>query len=204
LPYDFFLVAVFLEAADLLLLVDFLVADAFLELVFLLAVLFEAVLFFAADFFARAFLVVVAVFFEAAFFGAVFFVVAFLVGPDDDFLLAVFLLLVRFFVADFLVALLFFLSGTFLPSSLASESPIAIACLGLVTFFPERPLFSFPSFISCITFPTFSEVSFEYLLAMMVVNFSGVNEKCVLTMDKNQAKTNGNTAVKNYLACSLL
>jgi hypothetical protein len=48
--------------------------------------------------------------------------------------------------------------GTFFPSLRASESAIAIACFRLVTFFPLRPLFSFPSCISRISrstsFPT--------------------------------------------------
>ena len=57
-----------------------------------------------------------------------------------------------FFAADFLGALFFF--GTLAPSFLASESPIAIACLRLVTFFPLRPLFSCPCFFSCIAFST--------------------------------------------------
>src|SRR4051812_28857499 len=34
--------------------------------------------------------------------------------------------------------------GTFFPSFRASDRPIAIACLRLVTFLPERPLFSVP------------------------------------------------------------
>lgn len=38
-----------------------------------------------------------------------------------------------------------------MPSLRASDNPIAIACLGLVTFFPLRPLFSLPRFISCIS-----------------------------------------------------
>ena len=36
----------------------------------------------------------------------------------------------------------------------ASERPIAIACLRLVTFLPDLPLFSVPSFRSCIAFFT--------------------------------------------------
>lgn len=44
--------------------------------------------------------------------------------------------------------------GTFAPSRRASESPMAIACLRLVTFFPLRPLFSFPRFISRISVRT--------------------------------------------------
>ena len=41
--------------------------------------------------------------------------------------------------------------GTFLPSLRASDRPMAIACLRLVTFFPLRPLFSLPCFIACIS-----------------------------------------------------
>lgn len=37
-------------------------------------------------------------------------------------------------------------AGTFLPFSLASESPMAIACLREVTFLPLRPLLSVPAF----------------------------------------------------------
>src|ERR1700686_4022212 len=58
------------------------------------------------------------------------------------------------FLADFLAvffAVFFFaaaLFGTFFPSALASERPIAIACLRLVTFLPDRPLFRVPAFIT--------------------------------------------------------
>ena len=60
----------------------------------------------------------------------------------DDFLDELFLL-VPFLVARFerppdLLAFL----GTFAPSFLASDKPIAIACLRDVTFLPLRPLFS--------------------------------------------------------------
>lgn len=53
--------------------------------------------------------------------------------------------------------------GTFAPSSLASDRPIAIACLGLVTFFPLLPLFNSPCFISCIALSTLSWAFFPYL-----------------------------------------
>jgi hypothetical protein len=45
--------------------------------------------------------------------------------------------------------------GTLPPSRRASLNPIAIACLRLVTFFPERPDLSFPLFISRIARSTF-------------------------------------------------
>lgn len=41
--------------------------------------------------------------------------------------------------------------GTFAPSRRASERPMAMACFGLVTFFPLRPMRSLPCFISCIS-----------------------------------------------------
>lgn len=46
--------------------------------------------------------------------------------------------------------------GTFAPSFLASDSPMAIAWRRLVTFLPEL-LLSCPRFCSCTAFPTFSE-----------------------------------------------
>jgi hypothetical protein len=55
----------------------------------------------------------------------------------------------RFFFEDF------FREGTLAPSRRASESPIAIACLRLVTFFPERPLRSVPRFRLCMARLTF-------------------------------------------------
>ncbi len=41
--------------------------------------------------------------------------------------------------------------GTFPPARLASDSPIAIACFGLVTFLPPLPERSFPCFIAFIS-----------------------------------------------------
>ena len=49
-----------------------------------------------------------------------------------------------------------FFFGTFAPFSRASLKPMAIACLGFVTFFPLRPLFNCPCFISCIASCTLS------------------------------------------------
>jgi hypothetical protein len=53
--------------------------------------------------------------------------------------------------------------GTFPPSLRAWERPIAIACLRLFTFFPERPLLSVPFFRSCIALRTLSDAFFPYL-----------------------------------------
>jgi hypothetical protein len=74
----------------------------------------------------------------------------------------------RFFGVFFFEA--FF--GTFLPSALASDSPIAIACLRLVTLRPERPLFKVPALRFFITRSTSAEALLEYFRAfraMMVL-----------------------------------
>ena len=60
------------------------------------------------------------------------------------------------------------LSGTLAPLSRASDKPIAIACFLDVTFFPLRPLFNLPCFISCMASSTFLPAPFEYL-AMVIV-----------------------------------
>src|SRR5688572_29292726 len=54
------------------------------------------------------------------------------------------------------------LRGTFAPDRRASESPMAIACLRLVTFLPDRPLRSVPRFRSRITFSTFLDAFLPY------------------------------------------
>src|ERR1700733_26641 len=86
----------------------------------------------------------------ADFFLAAFFAVFF----GADFLVADFL------TADFLAALFFL--GTLAPSCRASDRPIAMACLRLVTFLPLRPLVSVPSFFSCMARSTLSPAPFEY------------------------------------------
>jgi hypothetical protein len=62
--------------------------------------------------------------------------------------LLLFDLLLEVFLAPLFLAGLFFAvgdlrpllgEGTFAPFSLASDNPIAIACLRLVTFLPDRP-----------------------------------------------------------------
>lgn len=58
--------------------------------------------------------------------------------------------------------ILYFFFGTFAPAFLAFDKPIAIACFELVTFFP-LPVFSTPSFFSCIAFSTSVCAFFEYL-----------------------------------------
>ena len=56
--------------------------------------------------------------------------------------------------------------GTFAPERRASERPIAIACLRLVTLRPERPLRSVPRLRSRMTFSTFFDAFLLYFLAM--------------------------------------
>jgi hypothetical protein len=58
--------------------------------------------------------------------------------------------------------------GTFAPAALASDSPIAIACLRLVTVRPERPLFKVPALRSFIARSTLADAFFEYFRAMIV------------------------------------
>ena len=60
----------------------------------------------------------------------------------------------------------FFGGGTFPPAARASDNPMAMACLRLVTLVPDFPLFSVPAFISFTTFPTFSDTFLPYLPAM--------------------------------------
>jgi hypothetical protein len=81
-----------------------------------------------------------------------------LAGNDDQNLRA------RYFAA------LFF--GTFCPAALASERPIAIACLRLLTFRPERPLFRVPALRFFIARSTLADAFFEYFRAMTLLPFA--------------------------------
>jgi hypothetical protein len=73
-----------------------------------------------------------------------------------------------FFDEDFLLFDEDFLRGTLPPAFRASDSPIAMACFLLVTFLPDRPLFSFPVFRSCIAFSTFSDAFLPYLAMFLL------------------------------------
>jgi hypothetical protein len=55
-----------------------------------------------------------------------------------------------------------FFAGTFLPAFLALESPMAMACLRLVTFLPLRPDLSWPFFIAFISVSTLFPAAGEY------------------------------------------
>jgi hypothetical protein len=76
----------------------------------------------------------------------------------------------RFFAVLFFFAVFF---GTFFPAALASDKPIAIACLRLVTFLPDRPLFKVPALRFFITRSTSADAFFEYLRAMMFSRLQG-------------------------------
>jgi hypothetical protein len=82
----------------------------------------------------------------------------------------------------FLELFLFFerFFGTFMPSALASERPIAIACLRLLTFRPERPLFRVPALRFFIARPTLADAFFEYFRAMIILP---VAEKVILAKE---------------------
>jgi hypothetical protein len=83
------------------------------------------------------------------------------------------------FFAVFFEALRFFEAffGTFLPLALASDSPIAIACLRLLTFLPERPLFNVPALRFFIARPTSVDAFFEYLRAMVFLRLAKNNHR---------------------------
>jgi hypothetical protein len=150
--------------ADFFFAADFLLAD-FLDADFLGAAFFDA------DFFApnlRAGDFLDADFFDADFFDADFFDADFF---DADFFDA------DFFDADFFDADFFdadFFGGTFAPARRASDNPMAIACLRLLTFLPEPPLRSVPSLRSCMTFLTFACAFFPYF-AMSLLRWAGMS-----------------------------
>jgi hypothetical protein len=106
---------------------------------------------FVLDFFAEARV-------TAGRFGAAFFVVAF-DDFDDDFDDFDDDLVDDFEEADFFddadLVLDFGAGGTFPPARRASDKPMAMACLRLVTFFPE-PDFNVPRFSLCSSVSTFS------------------------------------------------
>ena len=122
---------------------------------------FFADFFFAADFLLADFLD--ADFLGAAFFDADFFAADLRAGDflDADFVDA------DFFDADFF-------GGTFAPARRASDNPMAIACLRLLTFLPEPPLRSVPSLRSCMTFLTFACAFFPYF-AMSLLRWAGMS-----------------------------
>src|SRR6185369_6578950 len=100
---------------------------------------------------------------------------------DEDFLADFFV--VDFFEDFFVDFLDDFFDGTFAPSRLASESPMAMACLRLFTFLPELPLFSVPRFRSCIARSTFLLAFLPYFEAMSFPPAQNVvQETCVKSL----------------------
>ena len=87
---------------------------------------------------------------------------------------ALYLFAFRFFEVLFFEAFFFeaFL-GTFLPLTRASDRPIAIACLRLLTLRPERPLFKVPALRFFIARLTSVDAFFEYLRAMAFSRLAG-------------------------------
>jgi hypothetical protein len=59
--------------------------------------------------------------------------------------------------------------GTFAPAARASERPIAIACLRLLTFRPERPLFNVPALRFFITRSTALDAFLEYFRVLRAI-----------------------------------
>jgi hypothetical protein len=69
------------------------------------------------------------------------------------------------FLVDFFAD---FLAGTFFPFWRASESPMAMACLRLVTFLPLPPLLRVPRLRLCMAPSTSLEAAGEYFRAICV------------------------------------
>lgn len=90
-------------------------------------------------------------------------------------------------------------AGTFFPSFLALESPIAIACFGFVTFLPLRPDLSVPRFISFISVSMFSLADGEYLrpeVFFAAVFFALLFFVAILHLLDNQMAGRGNAVVQ--------
>jgi hypothetical protein len=79
------------------------------------------------------------------------------------------------FAFRFLAVFLFFETffGTFFPSALASDRPMAIACLRLLTLRPDRPLFRVPALRFFIARATLADAFFEYFRAMTILPVAG-------------------------------
>src|SRR4030095_7637730 len=83
-----------------------------------------------------------------------------------------------------------FLRGTFPPARRASESPMAIACFRLVTFFPDRPLFNVPRLRSRIARSTFSLAIRPYF-AIETSTRARVQSPCLQKLNIQEAKALG-------------
>jgi hypothetical protein len=96
-------------------------------------------------------------------------------GHDENFGLTFYFFAFRFLAVFFAVFFFDAFFGTFLPSARASERPIAIACLRLFTFLPERPLFNVPALRFFITRSTSDDAFLEYFRAMIFLPVFGTN-----------------------------
>ena len=100
--------------------------------------------------------------------------------------------ILRDFRAVFLPVLLVgflpvFFAGTFPPFLRASERPIAIACLRLVTFFPLRPLLSVPFLRSRIAFATLRSAIFPYFaIGSPIISSQGIKKNANNLADHDQ------------------
>jgi hypothetical protein len=71
----------------------------------------------------------------------------------------------------FFAFLLVFL-GTFFPARRASDKPMAMACLRLLTVFPDRPLFKVPRLRSCMARSTLRDAALLYFRAIAYSSLS--------------------------------
>lgn len=121
--------------------------------------------------------------FSSHLFLAVFFLVDFLAL----FFFALFFLAL-FFFAVFL-ALFFFGAGTLAPFFLASDNPIAIACLRLFTFLPLLPLRNVPFFLRCIALSTVFCDFFEYLAIIIDYRYRSAKSYATAQQQKDNVDT---------------
>ena len=94
-----------------------------------------------------------------------------------------------------------FLRGTLPPARRASDSPIAIACFRLVTFLPDRPLFSVPRFRSCIAFSTFCDAFLPYFAIGSSLNASMPFEELDGTLMSRRRRAGRERSQIASLAC---
>ena len=81
------------------------------------------------------------------------------------------------FLATFFAAFFAPFLGTFAPFFLASDRPMAIACLRLVTVRP-LPLFNLPRFFLCMAFFTVLPADLEYLAIVVSFKRTSCKKTC--------------------------
>jgi hypothetical protein len=85
--------------------------------------------------------------------------------------------------------------GTFLPFARASDRPIAIACLRLLTVLPDRPLFNVPALRFFIARLTSAEAFFEYFRAMVFLPVAGKQSAQLVKVPGRAAEVRGPQAI---------